>query len=138
MGAGGLLRDHGGHWVAGFASHKPGCNPLLAEAEALHKGLMLAWRKGFRVVHCEVDSQELINKLQDHTVRRFMPILEHITNCLQKEWAVHLSKIHRDANAPADWLAKFGARNPCMDMREFVNPPPEIATLMLRDSIRVP
>ena len=136
MGAGGLLRNHRGEWLVGFAAHKMNGNPLLAEAHALYLGLQMAWTKGYREVICEVDSKELMDKLGDNTLYRFMPILKEINDVIQRNWSISLSHIRREANATADWLAKFGANNSNLGVVEFEVPPYEIETLLLRDSIR--
>src|ERR1044072_2968561 len=91
-----------------FAAHRPDGNALMA-AIALQMGLLLVWNRGFRKVHCEVDSKELLSLLHDQNAQRFMPILENIQELLHKSWDVSISHIRREANVPAYWLAKFGA-----------------------------
>ena len=90
MGAGGLIRDSQGRWLASFATHRQGGNALMAEAVALHLGLQFAWEKGFRDVLCETDCKELFNLLEDQSAYGFMPILLRIKEVLQSEWTVQL------------------------------------------------
>ena len=138
MGAGGLLHDHQGRWLAGFATHRPYGNALQAEALALHLGLQLAWSRGFREVLCEVDCKELITLLEDQSVRSFMPILEDIYQSIHRVWKVSLNHISREANAPADYLAKLGADCSSQDVLVFLVPNSEVAALVLKDSLRIP
>ena len=117
-----------------FAAHRPDGNALMA-AIALQMGLLLVWNRGFRKVHCEVDSKELLSLLHDQNAHR-LPILENIQELLLKSWDISISHIRREANVPADWLAKFGANNYALDVLVFEDPPPEAGILVLRDLVR--
>ncbi|KAH9735416.1 putative ribonuclease H protein [Citrus sinensis] len=55
--AGGLIRDHNGHWVAGFGMNIGNCLVTMAELWGLYQGLILAWNKGIRWLRVEVDSR---------------------------------------------------------------------------------
>lgn len=54
-GAGGLLRDHLGRFIAGFSANIGISTGVTAECRALELGLELAWNMGFRRILIEVD-----------------------------------------------------------------------------------
>ncbi|KAK8544257.1 hypothetical protein V6N13_034619 [Hibiscus sabdariffa] len=47
---GGLVRDHDGRWVRGFAQSMGVCSPIEAELWAVHEGLVQAWVLGLKRV----------------------------------------------------------------------------------------
>ncbi|KAL4377701.1 hypothetical protein GQ457_02G019130 [Hibiscus cannabinus] len=53
---GGLIRDHGGQWMRGFARSLGVCSPIEAELWAVHEGLVQAWVLGLRRIVAEVDN----------------------------------------------------------------------------------
>ena len=44
--AGGLIRDHNGHWIAGFGMNLRTCSVTMAELWGLYQDLLLAWNNG--------------------------------------------------------------------------------------------
>ena len=137
-GAGGLIRNHQGRWLAGFTASRANGSVIMAEATTLLLGLQMAWIKGYREVLCEVDNKDLIKFLGDQTVYSLMPILKDIKDLFDQDWSCTIFHVSRDANTPADWLAKYGANNPSIGTRDFVDPPFEVEALMLRDFLIVP
>uniref|UniRef100_A0A6N2MZS1 RNase H type-1 domain-containing protein n=1 Tax=Salix viminalis TaxID=40686 RepID=A0A6N2MZS1_SALVM len=59
-GAGGVIRDHMGTWIGGFARNIGICSSVTAELWAIYEGLKLTWDKGFRKVYLESDSRVVI------------------------------------------------------------------------------
>ena len=49
-GAGGVIRDHMGSWIGGFAKNIGICSSVTAELWAIYFGLQSTWDKGFRKV----------------------------------------------------------------------------------------
>ena len=60
-GAGGLLHDHSGNWVTGFADWLNCWDVLKAEVLAVYHGLLFAWARGFCSIICEMDFLESYN-----------------------------------------------------------------------------
>ncbi|KAJ1425512.1 Small GTPase superfamily, ARF/SAR type, partial [Sesbania bispinosa] len=63
MGIGGVLRDSSGSWICGFSATSGQGNIHEAELLALHRGLLLAWDRNIRKLHCETDSLEVTHLL---------------------------------------------------------------------------
>lgn len=135
MGAGGLFRDSEGRWLFGFHGHRRWGNALIAEAQALLIGLDLAWDRGIRELVVEVDCQELLQSVGDEESRHFLPVLSTIKDMLERDWRVSLSRISRECNGPADHLAKVGAHSSSPEVCVLAEPPWEVETLVLRDSL---
>ena len=137
MSWGGVIRDHEGSWLGGFAGSGPEGNALLAEAFAVRDGLALVWSRGYRKVHCETDCLELINLLQNVTAPSFLPVLEEINQLLSYDWEVALKHIPRNCNTVADHIAKMAA-SPDAILGPVLDPPPvDLEHLLLRDSLFV-
>lgn len=134
-GAGGLARDPSGNWLFGFLAHRRGGNAFMAEAQALLLGLELVWARGYRDIVVEVDCADLLQSLDDEDRRRFLPILGDIRNMKDRGWRISLERVRRDCNAPADYLAKLGARSPGVEYSFLEQPPWEVETLVMRDSL---
>ncbi|KAH9699945.1 putative ribonuclease H protein [Citrus sinensis] len=66
--AGGLIRDHNGHWVAGFGMNLGTCSVTMAELWGLYQGLILAWNKGIRWLCVEVDSRCVTQLVKNNMV----------------------------------------------------------------------
>ncbi|OMO86542.1 reverse transcriptase [Corchorus capsularis] len=84
-GAGGVIRNSAGAWLAGFATHLGTCSNVAAELHALRLGIQLAWREGYRSVLCEVDAKVILDLLHSTDVEfhplgaLFMDIKETLT-----------------------------------------------------------
>lgn len=87
--AGGVIRNHEGKWVVGFACSREGAGGEFAEAWAVWQGLCLAWEKGIRSLILECDSLRIVNGWR--IAER--PLLEVIKACLEvleREWEVEV------------------------------------------------
>ncbi|PNX59731.1 ribonuclease H, partial [Trifolium pratense] len=78
----GLIRKSDGAWEHSFAGNIGLSNILHAELLTVYHGLVLAWELDIKELWCYSDSKIVIKLLSDH------------------------------GNTCADFLAKFGARNP--------------------------
>lgn len=113
-GSGGILRSETGEWITGFSSCEGAGNPLLAELLAIKHGLNLAWEGGFRNIICETDSQEavqLIHATSPHALHVFADTMEQILDLMQRSWLVEMHHVFREANACADFLARYNTSN---------------------------
>lgn len=136
-GVGGLARDAHGNWLFGFIAHTGGGNALTAEAEALLLGMKLVWDRGYREVMVEVDCAELLHGIEDEDSRQFLPVLSEIKQLRDRAWNISVVRVSRECNAPADFLAKMGARSPGINFSFLDKPPWEVETLVLRDRMLV-
>lgn len=64
-GSGGLMRTDTGNWVSGFSSFDSQGDALYVELSAIKNGLTFVWSKGHRKIHCETDSLEVVNLVQE-------------------------------------------------------------------------
>jgi ribonuclease HI len=55
-GCGGVLRDHRGHWIKGFARNVSTTSAFNAELWGAYDGLCLARRRGFVNIELQLDS----------------------------------------------------------------------------------
>ncbi|CAN1353683.1 Putative ribonuclease H protein At1g65750, partial [Linum perenne] len=62
-GAGGILRNHLGRPVSTFAANFGRCSIMRAELRAAQFGLMIAWDRGFKKVHLQLDSLAAISAI---------------------------------------------------------------------------
>lgn len=112
-------------------------NALIAEATALLIGLELVWDRGHRHVMVEVDCGELLQAMEDEESCRFLPILNVIRSFKTRDWSLSIHVARRECNAPADSLAKTGVRSALVDVCFLEDPPPDVETLVLMDSLFV-
>ena len=59
-GAGGVLRDHRGQWITGFSLCGGFASNNMAELAVVRQGLEIAWNKGYRLLHLELDSKVVL------------------------------------------------------------------------------
>ena len=67
-GAGGILRDHLGHWISGFSLHVDLATNDMAELAAVRQGLAMVWTMGFKYIQLELDSQVVLTWLTNHNM----------------------------------------------------------------------
>ena len=78
VGAGGMLRDHLGYWIAGFSLHLSIATNNIAELEAVWQGLEMTWKLGFKFIQLEIDSNVVLTWLTNTTVcypTHMMPLI---------------------------------------------------------------
>ncbi|XP_057453059.1 uncharacterized protein LOC130744915 [Lotus japonicus] len=138
MGAGGLVRDSMGKWIVGFYAHRSGGNALVAEAHGLLLCLELLWVRGHRNAVVEVDCEDRLTALDDEESCRFLPILNMIKSMRARSWNIVLTRIRRECNALADFLAKWGASASLVDICIVEDPPWDVETLVMRDLVLAP
>ncbi|KAK8598482.1 hypothetical protein V6N13_094451 [Hibiscus sabdariffa] len=130
---GGLIRDHEGRWVRGFARSVGVCSPIESELWAVHEGLVQAWALGLRRVVVEVDSLTVLRlMLHRNGTEVPMTIVLHIFELLNRDWLIKFVHVYREANAVADRLAKSVPLG-SLEFRVFVDPPSFITSLLQVD-----
>lgn len=135
IGSGGLMRMATEDWVARISSFDGKGDALYAELSAIKNGLTFAWSEGHRNIHCETDSLKVVNLLQDgvcHNFHKYSTILGEIRSLLNQQWLVHISHVYKEANACADYLAKFGATQ-CLGWKRWKDLPPLLGSFLFRD-----
>ncbi|KAG5249134.1 non-LTR retroelement reverse transcriptase [Salix suchowensis] len=138
-GAGGVLRDGMGSWIAGFARNNGICSSVTAELWAVYIGLQLTWDRGYRKVILESDSSVVVGLMNGDKVSmdRNCTLIMKIRDMLDKAWEVRTVHIYREANCVADWLANYGLSRDVID-RQFdvlTDPPSGLYTLLYYDLI---
>ncbi|KAK9028907.1 hypothetical protein V6N11_026043 [Hibiscus sabdariffa] len=102
---GGLIRDHDGRWVRGFARSVGVCSPIEAELWTVHEGLVQAWVLGLKRVVVEIDNTWVLRLLSQHSrVESSMTIVQYISSLLSRDWSIKLVLSFHKSNAVADNL----------------------------------
>ena len=138
-GAGGVLRDNMGSWIAGFTRNNGICSSVTAELWAAYIGLQLTWDRGYRKVILESDSRVVIGLMQGDTpsMDRNYTLTMQIRDMLERDWEIQTVHIFREANCVADWLANYGLSRDVLDSQTDVltDPPSGLYTLLYYDLI---
>ena len=108
-----VLRDHKGQWISGFSLRGGFATNNMAELAAVRQGLEMAWNKGYKLLHLELDSKVVLSWLTNHNINyptNMLPLICDCRNLLHQEWKVHVHHVYREANGCTDLLAKRGTR----------------------------
>ncbi|CAN1273739.1 Putative ribonuclease H protein At1g65750 [Linum perenne] len=108
--AGGILRDHRGRPICTFAANLDSCSIMRAELRAAEFGLMIAWDRGFKKIHLQLDSTAAIGAILGDPVvdSRHGRTLDSINELRSRDWEVTISHTFREGNTVADLLAHHG------------------------------
>ncbi|CAN1186749.1 Putative ribonuclease H protein At1g65750, partial [Linum perenne] len=108
--AGGLLRDYLGRPICTFSDNLGRCSIMRAELRAAEFGLMIAWDRGFKKVHLQLDSLAAIKAILGDQVEdsRHGRTLDSINELRSRDWDVTISHTFREGNTVADLLAHHG------------------------------
>ena len=132
-GGGGLLRDHDGVWLKGFARGLGFTNSILAEHWALRDGLLLAKELGFQQLIIELDALSVVILMNNETENLLMePLLTDCRNLLKEIPNKRVVHAFREANQCADALAKLGSQS-LYSFAVFCNPPPVVESILAFD-----
>ena len=85
----------------------------MAELAAVRQGLKMAWNKGYKLLHLELDSKVVLSWLTNHNINyptNMLPLICDCRNLLHQEWEVHVHHVYREANGCTNLLAKRGTR----------------------------
>lgn len=66
VGYGGVIRDHDGNFLFGFAQKLDSTTVLEAELMAIYHGLCLAWGRGKRRIVLQSESQAALELIEDN------------------------------------------------------------------------
>ena len=136
-GAGGLIRNHEGRWVAGFCHNIGTTNSLEAELSAIRDGLELVNRLRLTNVDVETDSK-LAVQLIAGSIFSGEHVNSLVCDCrrlMAEIGSTTLTHVYREANACADILANLGVVANGLEV--FANPPSCVAHQLHDDAIGV-
>lgn len=128
------MRDHKGAWIHGFWSCEVSVNAFMAELGALHEGLSMAWKFGYRDILVEVDSKEVLQAVRNKETYVLCPQAREVAELIQRNWCVSLQWIPRECNSVVDCLAKLGVATCLIGVYFSESPPVEAEPFILRDS----
>jgi ribonuclease HI len=135
IGAGGVLRNHRGDWIAGFQVNLGIGGILEAEAWGLFHGLKLAQIHNILKLEIESDSAVLVNLVQGNSTE-LHPLGSLLSDCrkiMDTCDEVSISHIFRECNMTADALAKNSIENDFGILLTFDSPPAHAIHAYLAD-----
>ena len=136
LGAGVVVRNHDGDWIADFSHYEAGGDALLAELRAIQIGLNFCSLKGYANIICESDCLEAVDLLIagcDHSLHTYAIDILHIKDALQENGNTTLVHVLREQNMCADFMAKEGSHARCYAYWNC--PSPGMESLILRDKL---
>ncbi|GKV23249.1 hypothetical protein SLEP1_g33000 [Rubroshorea leprosula] len=134
--AGGLIRDHGGRWIHGFAINIGPQTTYMAELWGCQIGLQLVLELGITHLVLEMDSLFTVQMIQarkagDGQTSVLLLDIFHLVNSFEVCIVQHTL---REGNTAADFMASIG-----QDLNHsttfFPTPPPDISGILHGDSI---
>lgn len=107
---GGILPDHCGRMIFGFAAFLGSCLVVWVELCGILKGVQLAWNRGFCRIFIDFDSLVAINLLVGDIdpVHPCVALIQQIKAFTHQGRDFIWTHTLREANKVADALAKFG------------------------------
>ena len=136
LGAGGVVRNHDGEWIAGFSHYEAGGDALLAELCAIQIGLDFCIKKGYVNIICKRDCLEAVNLItagRDQTLHAYAIDILHIKDALHENVYTTLVHVLRKQSMCADFMVKKGSHARCSAYWNC--PPPGMESLILRDKL---
>ncbi|KAH1083388.1 hypothetical protein J1N35_023149 [Gossypium stocksii] len=107
-GAGGLIRDSNGNWIAGFSRFIGSSMPLQAELWGIADGMKLAWDLRYRKLVMEIDSSIALDLLGDvNAINSPLSMIRSSNDLRNRPWEVIFCKIYREANRAAPLQATW-------------------------------
>ncbi|KAF7837882.1 ribonuclease H [Senna tora] len=132
---GGVIRDHEGRFLLGFAKNLGYCDVISAELWGIKLGLEVAWEMGARKIVIETDStyahQLVLSRVQK--LHPCLSLVNAIHQILARQWEVQIVHVLREANRVADFFASC-ATHESLDLVKFVQPPPDATHLISADA----
>ncbi|KAL0008067.1 hypothetical protein SO802_009569 [Lithocarpus litseifolius] len=103
-GGGGVIRDHRGMWMKGFARKIGHATSLLAKFLALRDGLQMALQLGINCLEVELDAKTVVQILLSNSnhIAAYSPLLNDCRYLLSKFQQVTINHAFREVNRCAD------------------------------------
>ncbi|KAJ6370398.1 hypothetical protein OIU76_028636 [Salix suchowensis] len=134
----GVCRDEDGIWMFGFSSRVQSGSSFEAELVAVREALKLAWDKGLRRVILESDSESVVNRIRNQTIRQPKNQMEEIILECQgygsRAWSCFILHTRREGNFAADALTKKLASE-SFELHVWNHPPESLSLILLADMI---
>ena len=132
-GGGGVIRDHDGHWLKGYARPLGCTNSCMAELWTLRDGLLIAKEMGINNLIIELDALSIVVLMNNNTANLLMePLLTDCRNLVREIPNKQITHIYREVNQCADALAKLGA-NSLDFFVNFLYLPPMVDSFLAAD-----
>ncbi|GLT71848.1 hypothetical protein SLA2020_438390 [Shorea laevis] len=125
--AGGVIRDHMGRWISGFACKIGYTSSLRAELWGIREGLILAYQRNIHNLIVEVDSM-VAAQLLGSGISSHHPFYTLILDCreiLSRIPRTSIQHVYREANQCADALTGIAHLQP-LDFAVFDCCPPAL------------
>ncbi|CAN1777496.1 Putative ribonuclease H protein At1g65750 [Linum perenne] len=108
--AGAILRNHLGRQLATFVANLSRCSIMRAELRASEFGLMIAWDRGYKKVHLQLDSRASVTAIlgDQEEDSRHGRTLATINELRSRDWEVTISHTFREGNTVDDLVAHHG------------------------------
>ena len=133
VGGGGVIKDHDGHWLKGYARPLGCTNSCMVELWALRDGLLIAKEMGINNLIIELNALSVVLLMNNNTVNLLMePLLTDCRNLVREIPNKQIVHIYREANQCADALAKLGASS-LDSFVIFLHPPPVVENILVSD-----
>ena len=87
------------------------CSVTIAELWGVYQGLVMAWDHGIRWLLVEVDSQcvvQMLNNLEEMT-NEYSPLVSSIKELIHRNWHIYVNHVYREANFAADSIANYAS-----------------------------
>ena len=106
----GVIRDHEGQWLKGYARPLGCSNSCMAEPWAFKDGLLLAKKMGLNNLIIELDALSVVLLMNNNSTNLLMePLLTDCRNLAKEIPNKQITHIFRKANQCADVMAKLSA-----------------------------
>ncbi|GLT24834.1 hypothetical protein SLA2020_000030 [Shorea laevis] len=134
--AGGLIRDHGGRWIHGFALNLGPQSSFMAELWGCRAGLQLASMLGVTHLTLEMDSLMAIRLIQTKQIGEGSAsvLLSDILHLINMFTVCRVQHVLREGNSAADFMAAMGHSLP-QGTTLFQTPPVGIRGILQRDNL---
>ncbi|GLT38077.1 hypothetical protein SLA2020_123470 [Shorea laevis] len=134
--AGGVIRNHGGRWLYGFAVNIGPQSSYMAELWGCRDGLKLASELGVTHLILEMDSLLAVQTIQARNAGEGSAsvLLSNIFHYLDSFVACTVQHTLREGNAATDYMASMG-HTYSQGLTLFQSPPPGISCILYGDVI---
>ena len=130
---GGVIRDHNGKWIIGYAWSLGCTNNCMAELWALRDGLLLARDMGLNNLIIELDALSVVMLMNNNTPNLTLePLLNDCRKLVREIPNKQITHIFREANQCADAMAKLGASG-TTSFVVFLHLPPVVERILAND-----
>ena len=132
-GGGGVIRDHDGKWLKGYAQPLGSTNSCMDELWALRDGLLLAKDMGLNNLIIELDALSVVLLMNNNTPNLTLePLLNDCRNLVREIPDKQIMLIFREANQFADAMAKLGV-SCATSFVVFLYPPLVVERILVDD-----